>query len=207
MTITDSKRQLRTAMYQTLADFCATGAMAAASEKACAAVLGLPEFAAADTILAYMPMPQEADCAALFAAAFAGGKQLLLPRVVRGSSDMDFYTLSAAMPLSAQTESGSYNIREPKTTLPRFMPEDCSGSIFVVVPGVAFTRGGARLGHGKGFYDRYIARLKQSGARLTLCGFCFDVQLVGAIPCDGYDVPMDYVASESGICDCRLRSL
>ena len=215
---TSEKQALRRAMYARVAAFCAAGdAAKAASAQLCSAVQALAAFREADVVLAYLATAKEADCTALIAAALAAQQQVALPRVIRGTSDMDFYLLTAAsagaspladsteaLPslstqLAAQTEIGSYGIREPKTTLTRFEPERASGRVFVIVPGVAFTTQGARLGHGKGFYDRYLARLLQSAAQVTCCGVCFQVQLAQALPCDAHDMPMQFVVTESDV--------
>ena len=64
----------------------------------------------------------------------------------------------------------------------------------VIVPGVAFDRQGGRLGHGKGYYDRFLELT--SAFRLALA---FDCQLLETVPTELHDVPMNAILSESGI--------
>jgi 5-formyltetrahydrofolate cyclo-ligase len=66
----------------------------------------------------------------------------------------------------------------------------------VIVPGLAFTTGGDRLGQGGGWYDRFL-----SGARAdcTTIGVAFDVQVVERLPVEPHDVPLDHVVTESGV--------
>ena len=64
----------------------------------------------------------------------------------------------------------------------------------VLVPGLAFTRTGDRLGRGKGFYDRYLANYP--GIKI---GLAFREQLLEDIPTEAHDVPMDLVACADGI--------
>lgn len=64
----------------------------------------------------------------------------------------------------------------------------------LIVPGIAFTKKGERLGRGKGFYDRYL-----SGYKGLKVGVCFKEQLRDAIPVEEHDVVMNYVISEEGI--------
>ncbi|MBR0495029.1 MAG: 5-formyltetrahydrofolate cyclo-ligase [Treponema sp.] len=64
-------------------------------------------------------------------------------------------------------------------------------SPFVLVPGVAFTKDGKRLGHGKGFYDIYIEEMRKGGAEPFLCGTALPCQIVDEIPTDEHDVLMD----------------
>lgn len=211
-----AKQALRRAVMARTRAFCADSEAARnASAAACACVQSLRAFAEAAVVLAYMPMPTEIDCTALIAAALARGKQVALPRVVRTRGkisvhELDFYVLAGGMAdadrlmelLAAQTECGAYGIREPKTALRQLELGDCE-SIFGIVPGVAFTARGARLGHGNGYYDRYLARLQRaaqsSSMAVTTCGLCFAAQLTDAVPCVRHDVLMDYVATERGI--------
>lgn len=66
----------------------------------------------------------------------------------------------------------------------------------VVVPGLAFTVEGHRLGQGGGWYDRFLVRLPQ--AVLTV-GVGFDGQLVGGLPVEPHDVPLHAIATETGV--------
>lgn len=200
----EEKRALRKRMRQTLLHWLSEAPSPAptASAACCHLIEQLPEFTQADTVLAYMALSEEADCSALIEAAAQHGKQVALPRVQPGTSDMDFFLLDKTAPLSTQTTVGAWGIQEPLTTLRRFELETAAGRIFMIVPGVAFSSDGARLGHGKGFYDRYIARLAHSAASVCLCGFCFSVQCVAQVPTDCYDRRMDIVVTECELVRC-----
>ena len=134
-------------------------------------------------------------CSALLYYALEKGKETALPRVIPGTSRMDFYFLDGSLNFGDQIECGSFGISEPLSSLEKFevSPQLAGKRILMIVPGLAFTKDGRRLGHGKGFYDRYIERLKKTGARITLAGFCFPCQLVNELPVDEHDLPMDMV--------------
>ena len=71
------------------------------------------------------------------------------------------------------------------------------GSIdLILVPGVAFTRSGARLGRGGGYYDRLLSVLPAGTCKI---GVCFDAQIVSELPLHPHDQHVDFVATESGI--------
>ena len=60
----------------------------------------------------------------------------------------------------------------------------------VIVPGVAFTAAGMRLGRGKGFYDKYLS---QPGFRAFKAGVCYPHQVVEELPADPFDIPVDHL--------------
>ena len=68
----------------------------------------------------------------------------------------------------------------------------------VLVPLIAIDSHGARLGRGKGHYDRALTGLKKNGVRLIGVGWQSQ-RLVETIPADDWDVPLDAFASPEGI--------
>jgi 5-formyltetrahydrofolate cyclo-ligase len=64
----------------------------------------------------------------------------------------------------------------------------------VLVPGLAFTRDGVRLGRGMGFYDRFLSRYPHA---LRL-GIAFEEQMAMALPTDAWDLPLDAVLTDNG---------
>lgn len=112
--------------------------------------------------------------------------RVALPRVgdmADGTPDMAFYYYD-----SRALAVGAYGIQEPQAG------EPCSASDIdvMVVPGVAFTSQGARLGRGKGYYDRYMAR---EGFRALTIGVCYDCQLCDELPVEEHDRRVDRVIS------------
>ena len=69
------------------------------------------------------------------------------------------------------------------------------GLDLMVVPGVAFTRDGIRLGHGKGYYDLYLQRLQERypTSKVYTIGICFAQQIFPKIPFSDHDVFIDEV--------------
>ncbi|MBQ1593805.1 MAG: 5-formyltetrahydrofolate cyclo-ligase, partial [Treponema sp.] len=155
-----------------------------------------------DAILSYMPMPKEASPLSITEAALKDGKALALPRVLPNTSIMDFYLIKKDLPLQSQLTKGSWNIDEPSACCENFLPlVGKFNKITVIVPGVAFTKDGLRLGHGKGFYDIYIKRLlekcRETESSVTLAGLCFDFQLLPELPCESHDIKMNLILSPS----------
>ena len=170
--------------------------LAIESNKICSAFLQTKLYKESDAILSYMPMPKEASPLCITEAALKDGKALALPRVVPNSNIMDFYLIKKDIPLQSQLTKGAWNIDEPSSSCENFFPFIGKFKrITVIVPGVAFTKEGERLGHGKGFYDIYIKRFlekcHETEIAVTLAGLCFDFQVLPFIPCEGHDVKMD----------------
>ena len=78
----------------------------------------------------------------------------------------------------------AFGIREPRSR------EMAPAADLVLVPGVAFTKTGLRLGRGKGYYDRFL-----SGLHASTLGVAFACQVVEELPVEGHDVRVDGVVS------------
>lgn len=82
---------------------------------------------------------------------------------------------------------------DPSDPLARPMTEPDRPPDVVLVPAVAVTSAGVRLGRGLGWYDRYLA-----GTDAVVIGVCWDLQVVDRLPVEPHDVPLDAVVTESG---------
>jgi 5-formyltetrahydrofolate cyclo-ligase len=70
----------------------------------------------------------------------------------------------------------------------------------VLIPIAAFTRSGARLGYGRGFYDRFLEALPVKVMRI---GLAFSFQEFLHIPTEPHDIPLDLVVTEREIIECQ----
>ena len=142
-----------------------------------AALFPLPCWAEVDTVLAFAAMPDEPDTAEILRRALADGKRLLLPRVLSRTA-MDWVEI----PDLALLHPGAYSILEPPADLPAFDPASCSAPL-ALIPCLAASPDGVRLGRGGGYYDRFLAHYKR--AKLLLCPAG---ALLPDLPCDAWDV-------------------
>ena len=83
-------------------------------------------------------------------------------------------------------EPGQFGIRQPASG------QAVEQLDLIVVPGLAFTPTGARLGRGTGFYDRFLGTVARD---TTTVGICFEFQLLPALPCELHDRDVDLVIS------------
>ena len=161
------------------------------SKKLCAS----KEFNECDYVFAYVAKFPEADCTFAIKKALSLEKKVCIPRVTENCK-MEFFLLKNTVPLENQLENGMFGIKEPLTSLQKINLQNkslCGKKIFIIVPALAFSKDGKRLGRGKGFYDRYIARLKKCGASVFSAGFCYAAQIFDDIPCDFFDEKVDSV--------------
>ena len=68
----------------------------------------------------------------------------------------------------------------------------------LIVPLVAFSRAGGRMGYGGGFYDRTLERLRARRPTLAI-GFAYSAQEDAALPLEPTDQPLDMIVTEAGV--------
>ncbi len=141
-------------------------------------------FRGARTVLLYASLPDEVPTTALLRR-WAGDKRLVLPLVCGDELLLKAYAPDAMRP-------GYRGIPEPLPTCPDVAPEEID---FALIPGVAFTAQGGRLGRGKGYYDRLLPRL----SRAVKVGAAFPFQVLERLPLDVWDARLDVVYSFSSL--------
>ena len=123
----------------------------------------------------------EVDIMPLMQMCMEEGRAVFCPLVT--GEEMEFYDIAEGV------SEGAYGILEPLATIP-VEPGEID---VMVVPGVAFTQSGERLGRGKGFYDKYLSR---KGFRAHTIGICYPCQVVEHLPVEPHDKVMDEVIWE-----------
>lgn len=172
----------------------------ALSARICAAFVALPEYAAAKTVLYYVDVRSEVRTRPALPAALTHGKRIVVPWC-NDRGELELFHLQDMGELAV----GMYKILEPKPEL-RSLPAkqvDVKSLDLVMVPGVAFDRRGARMGHGKGYYDKL---LEHARADAPLVALAFECQLFPEIPTQAHDVFMDKIITENEIIAGRGRT-
>lgn len=179
------KQQLRTrqrALTQAL-----SGATRAAADAAIRAhVLALPEYRRAKRVFFFVSTRQEVDTHPLVKQALAEGKQVCVPRCLPGGQ----MALCRISDLDA-LRPGAYGILEPNADCPRVAPETVE---FALIPCVACTRRGDRLGQGGGYYDRFLPGYPGAAALV-----CREALLLDWIPTEAHDRAIPLVITEKGV--------
>jgi 5-formyltetrahydrofolate cyclo-ligase len=155
-------------------------------------LLDWPVFQRAGTVLAFLPLPGEADISAAARAVLDRGARLLLPRVDWQSGTM---TAAEVGSLDRGLVAGRGGLREPPPEAPSIPVASLD---LILVPGLGFDPRGGRLGRGGGFYDRFLAPAADGSGRAgAACGVGFDAQVVEEIPVGPMDIRLGAVATES----------
>ena len=165
-----------------------------------ARVTGLDAYRTAGTVLAYLNFGAELAAEGLVQQALQEGKRVLLPKVNRATNELDVYRVAD---LQHDVAPGLWDIREPLAE--RCSKVDTLETVdFILLPGVAFGRDGARLGYGGGFYDKLLARLKDlDGAhRPTLVAGAYAMQIVEGIPQEATDRKVEWLVTENETIHC-----
>ena len=126
---------------------------------ACGHLSALPSYRKAATVLWYAAMPSEVATLPAIEAALAEGKRVAVPWC--DGDDLALWRLESI----AELEPGAWGIPEPVAGRRRDPERQVAAAEIelAVVPGLAFDRSGRRLGRGKGYYDRLLARSPPSG--------------------------------------------
>jgi 5-formyltetrahydrofolate cyclo-ligase len=164
-------------------------ARAALSEAISARIVRLEVYRQADTILGYMNFGAEFSSEIWIRQVLVDGKRLALPRVNRHTNQIDLYWVDD---LENQLVPGLWGIREPAVERCERL-NSLNEVEFALLPGVAFSRDGARLGYGGGFYDKLLAQMTY---RPALAAAAFALQIVEQIPQEATDVKVEWIITE-----------
>ncbi len=158
-----------------------------------------PKVMAAHTLLLYYSLPDEVNTHEWIDELVTEGKRVLLPVVVN-DKDMVIREYTGKHDLT----EGSFHIMEP---IGKLFPEEKYPEIEVaIIPGMSFDDTGHRLGRGKGYYDRFLTKLRgmeenhcerkeADGTEVYKIGICFGFQKLQEIPFESHDILMDEVTT------------
>ena len=140
-------------------------------------------FGRARTVGVFCSLADEPDTSEALARWSATGRRLAVPRVE--GDVMRFYEYDPRT-----MRPGAFGIAEPGPEARLCEPRELD---LVIVPGTVFTAAGARMGRGRGYYDKYLAQPEVHAVKI---GVCYAHQLVGELPSEPHDVAMDCVITD-----------
>lgn len=150
----------------------------------------------ADNIMAYIPLENENEVPTelIIDDFFDRGKRVFIPLTVHKTKGL---IVSELKDIERDLEVGNFGVLEPKKEAIR--PVEPAVLDIVIVPGVAFDRRGYRIGHGAGYYDRFLPKL--SGDTVTV-SLAFDMQLIDKVPTEHHDIAVEYIITEKQFIKC-----
>ena len=166
---------------------------AEASLVICQMAANLPAFLKSRCVALFAPLPSEPDIHPLIEEAWAQGKRVVLPLMIKrdATPELDWHEIAS---WDDVVVPGPFGLREPDPLrCPRvpLVELDC-----VFVPGLAFDPEGFRLGRGGGFYDSFLSH---APATLPCIGLLFSLQKVPLVPREPHDQALRSVLTEDGL--------
>lgn len=146
-----------------------------------------PLYQSAERIFLFASIRNEINTHDLIFHAFSQGKHVFLPKC-HTNGHMEFYAYDGSLSV------GRFGIYEPTGTQ---CISPCPNDL-MIVPGLAFTPNGLRLGQGGGFYDRYLEKFP-----CITVGLCRNRFIRKDLPIAWNDLPVDYVITETTVYTCK----
>ena len=139
------------------------------------------------TVCGFWPLLGEINILPLLEACHDAGHKLALPCTPRVGKPLTFREWTPSDIL----KRGSFNTREPYPDKAEVYPN------LLLMPLLAFTANGERLGYGGGFYDRTLDRLRARG-EVFACGVAYAAQEAASLPTGPHDERLDGILTETG---------
>jgi 5-formyltetrahydrofolate cyclo-ligase len=161
-------------------------ARAARSERIVESLVASEPFARASAVASFWPMLErgEVDVRGVDAAARRLGKIVGYPFL---KSDEDMVLLAAE---ASSLEERGHGFAEPPEGAPEIA---VSEGVVVIVPALAVDLSGQRIGYGKGFYDRLLAKIQPPAFAVAVV---YDFEVIPEVPATEYDRPVDMVVTD-----------
>ena len=146
-------------------------------------ILAIRQVQCADALFLFYPLKDEIDLLPLMDYAKENGKKICFPLCEDKDGTMSFRLVNSLEKL----KSGSFGIKEPSKDATEILPKNA----VIFLPALAIDKKGYRLGYGKGYYDRYLA--KHTDLKPFTVGVIYKELISDEIPHDKYDIPCDAV--------------
>jgi 5-formyltetrahydrofolate cyclo-ligase len=157
-------------------------------------LLGLDIFTHSVNVMAYAAFRNEVETLPIIQHCLSEGKRVIVPVAVPKTREL---LLSELKDPEIGLHPGTFGVPEPAPEYIRPFPKE--DLHLILVPGVAFDERGFRLGYGAGYYDRFFERLSR---KVPSIGLAFETQIIGKVPAEPTDQPVDYIITEKRLIDC-----
>ncbi|PYZ94300.1 5-formyltetrahydrofolate cyclo-ligase [Salipaludibacillus keqinensis] len=138
----------------------------------------------------------EIDTRPIIEQAWKEGKVVAIPKCNPINKSLSFYQFND----DDQLESHYFGLKEPNPDLCEKI--HVSDMDLLLVPGLVFDHSGYRVGHGGGYYDRFLSKEND----LLTAALCFEMQLVENLPHERHDIPVGVIITSDKWIESRKKS-
>ena len=175
MNVCQCKKQLRRFMKDKLKP---------SSQVVCESYLNWELFIHAKVVHCFMSLPHEIDLSPFIEQCYLLHKTVVIPKFSKQKTDMELAILNK----NDQLITGDFGVRQPSHDAKTIAVKEVD---LWLIPGLAFSLSGERLGYGKGYYDRLLADTDK-----PLVGVCFEQQIIEQIPTNHFDIAVNHLMTE-----------
>lgn len=158
-----------------------------AATDACEILKSMDEFKNSSAVLLYYPINNEISPLPIFSLAKSMNKAVAFPACDRERGTLVFRRIEDISELIP----ASYGLFEPDESREEI---ETDVRTLCIVPGIAFSRDGKRIGYGRGYYDRFLKDFKGKSV-----GFCYSELLFDSIPTEEHDLPVSFIVTQDEI--------
>jgi len=144
-----------------------------------------------EKIMLYIATKSEVQTQRIIESAQKDNKNIYIPLIIQEQQDL---IPSLVIDFEKEIALGNLGIYQPKEEFHRLFPPSILD--LIIVPGVAFTQRGHRLGRGGGYYDRFLKKLSGQVYSVALA---FEMQIIKEMPLEESDMPVDCIITEKRI--------
>ena len=144
-----------------------------------------------EKIMLYVATKNEVQTQAIIESAQKEHKKIFIPLIDQENSSL---TPALIHDFERELSIGTLGMAQPREEFYRLFPAEVLD--LIIVPGVAFTAQGHRLGRGGGYYDRFLRPVKKKVYSIALA---FEMQMLDQIPVEKNDIPVDCIITEERI--------
>jgi len=160
------------------------------SQAICKKIKSLAQIENNNVIACYLAVNNEPELSDTTSEFLKIQKTIVIPAFFKTSKNYKFVKLSSLNKLKI----GPYQIPQPS----KLLPVDSAKIDLVLLPGLAFSEDGLRLGYGKGVYDRLLA-----DTNALKIGVAYDFQVIDHFESESHDIKVDFVITEKRIIKTR----
>jgi 5-formyltetrahydrofolate cyclo-ligase len=154
-------------------------------------LMTIPEFSESNCISIYLSFSNEVDTFLIIEALQKLGKKIVVPYTKKDIIDLLPVQIS-----SVEKDLTVSSFGYPEPILEKVSVIDIQEIDFIIIPGVAFDGMGNRVGFGKGYYDKYLSKIKRNIKKTAVA---YEYQVLRNVPSESHDIKMDYIVTEKRV--------